>query len=711
MTGPTLEDFETALDNHWHDRPPASLEDVMTLYGVLAVAAEGGELFRSPNALDEYVGDGRLVTIHVDLTGDNPTYKSTAVDTLRADDIPQLGYSKKSSGRGADYSITQAGSNSGNKPSKLADTHLGRIRRWCHYDSVQGVTEDDGHPDGWIVTALSEIFKKDSETIGQIANDIETRLTGSKPTVITVELTVDGGDLEQDIGDGIVTVAAGRLDVLEAAMRRYSSANDADTNIGGSRTSEGQATGLVTGEVGRVVGTPESPLDTFSVKHPDVQPGLRRTASWRNYPIDEGTAQLVAKSTELIERCVLRKGGLETYAFPYFAGNITAAKAQYLYTALRSLNPDDDTSGTPMSLVTYDLREHDDDSIRALAEELRFYYVTLPIGDDTHIIAESPSATTYWVNKVAETFVETVNGPTGDPQAGGFTESPNWLLLDIPPDVDAARQWTFDRITNHDFIDQTFARRDDEVEDDFRRMATQYIIEGRSLSAPVLFREYVERLADEYDGETAPWQIPAMQFLQLEALSRAGLLAEYNLQIEPNQTAMTNITTTDISAIREQRLESFLDRPMFTTTDATDDAHRAVGERRAAFLSGVYIGQVSWFQENQRSLGRTLDSRTQADKLTARVLEQTIRTALDDARIYASESEYDSDILYPEVADRLIEAMKRQPSEWELEKSELQFLVALGQSYGRRAMPIAFDIQDANKQSATAAESPSAATE
>jgi CRISPR-associated protein Cas8b/Csh1 subtype I-B len=222
----------------------------------------------------------------------------------------------------------------------------------------------------------------------------------------------------------------------------------------------------------------------------------------------------------------------------------------------------------------------------------------------------------------------------------------------------------------------------------------------------------VERIGDAYDGDAPPWQIPAMQFLQLEALSRADLVEGYTTQIEPHHSTMTQkITSTDIRTIRERRLESFLDRPMFSEADESDTETQETSERRAAFLSGAFIGQVSWFQENNRSIGRTLDTRTQADKLTPRVLKQTIQTALDKARIYASESEHERNLLYPEVADRLLEAMTQQPTAWELEKSELQFLVALGQSYGRRAMPVAFDIRDENEQRTQTASDDSAVTE
>jgi CRISPR-associated protein Cas8b/Csh1 subtype I-B len=694
MTGATEGDFSAAIDEYWHGRPPSCLEDVLTLYGVLATAEDGSELFRTSTALDDFVDKGRIVTIHVDLTGDTPAYVETTVDRLRQTDVPRLGYAAKSSGRGADYSISQSGSVSGNAPSKLADTHLGRIRRWTEYDSVQSVVDD--HPDGWVVSALARAFERDSATIADIATDIEARLSGDEPTVLTVAMEIDTVDLADEDDRGVETFFPGDLGVLETAMQRYKTANMTDKHLSGARTSEGQATGLVTGSEGHVVGTPESPLDTFSIKHPDVQPGLRRTASWRNYPIDEQTGQLIAKGADLVERCVFRVGGMETYALPYFASELTAGKADLLYSAIRSLDPDDEGNEPPMAQVTYDLVESDYEEVRALADELRFYYITLPIGDDTHVVAEGSAVTTYWVNEIAKALVETIQGATARPELGGVETSVNWPLLDFPADTRRARKLAFTRIVGYDFVDATFARRDDEVADDFRRVATQRLIEGQPLDAQVLFEEYVTRLGDAFDGDPPPWQIPAMQFVQFEALVRAGLVDDYDTAVAPDHTDMTTTDATDIATIREERLEQFLNRPMFAADEDTSVARRAATERRAAFLSGVFIGQVSWHQENERSMGRTLDARTQADKLTARVLEQTIRTALDNARIYASESEYDSDILYPEVSDRLLDALERQPTDWALEKSELQFLVALGQSYGRRAMPIAFDLRTEN---------------
>lgn len=689
MSTHDLSAFETAIEDYWHGRPPSSLEDVMTLYGVLATAVSGGELYRTSSALEDFVDDGRLVTIHLDLTGD-PTYETVNVDVLRRDQLDTLGYAVKSSGRGADYSLTQAGSVNGNDPAEVAGkTHLNRIRLWCGYDSVRS-TIDDGHPDAWVVEALGTVFEKDSATISRIADDIEALLSGGEPTVVTVAMRIDTADLDRYDETGVETFYPGGLDVLETAMQRYKTKNATDRNLSGSRTSEGVATGLVTGGEERVVGTPESPLETFSIKHPDVQPGLRRTASWRNYPVADRTAQLIAKGSDLLERCALRSGGMETYALPYFAGEITAPKARTLYRAVQSLDADADDGTPPMARVTYWIAESDDPDVRALADELRFHYVTLPIGDDTHIVAESPTASTYWVNALADALVETLSSATGQVTRGGFGHSPNWPLLDPPSERDTARRWAFNRIVGHDFVDTTFGYRD-EAGDDFRRVVEHQLIEGRPVEATVLLEEYVRRLGDAFDGDPVPWQVAAAQFVQLEALSRADLLAGFETAVEPSQQMPSEIDATDIDTIREQRLESFLDRQMFA-----DDV-----ERRAAFLGGVLVGQISWHQENERRIGRPLDTRTQADKLTPRVLAQAVQEALDNARVYAAESDYDTNLLYPEVVDRLLDALETEPTEWELEKEELQFMVALGQSFGRRAMPVAFDIREANRTTET----------
>ncbi|WP_236642390.1 type I-B CRISPR-associated protein Cas8b/Csh1 [Salinigranum halophilum] len=697
MSGVTRQDFADAIEQYWHDRPPASLEDVMALYGVLAVAESGGELYGTASKLDPFIDDGRLVWVDIDLTGETPVVSDPKVDTLRKEHVSKLAYSHKSSGRGAKYSLTQIGSKNGNDATGVASTVLGRVRSWTTQDSVLSVTDsEDGHPDGWVIERLAAVFEKDSQTLAELKEKVEALLPADEsiPTAFTVRLRIDAADLEKTESGvtGEQWFWPAGLPVLNEAMKRYATENAANKNLD-SGSSEGRGVCVVTGTEGRVVGTPESPLGVFSVKHPDAQPGLRRDQSWRNYPVSPDVAMLFSKGQDLIEKCVLRSGGVETYALPYFAGELTAAKAELLYGAIQSLDSESEySSGTsaPMARVTYKLRESDTEAVRELAEtELRFYTITLPISDDKNVIAEEPAAATYWVSELADSLEQTVHGPTLDPAVGGFKRFDNWPLLDFSDNRDQARKSAFYCITGQEFTNATFAYRGDDEGDDFRRVVDARLIAGTPLDASMLLDEYMRRYDDaSEDGEIPPHQIVVQQLVQLEALSRAGLLDGLDVVIEPTDTTMsthTTLDTSDLPSIREYRLESFLDRPLF------EDSARS-----AAALSGVLVGQVSWHQENQREIGRPLDSTTKGDQLNKNSLENALTSALEKAKVYALDSDFDSDrdLLFPETVDRLLEATEEMPSAWDIEKRELQFCYVLGHAHGRRSMPVAFDLYE-----------------
>lgn len=703
MTGPTRTDFQEAIDEYWHDRPPASFEDVMALYGVLAVAESGGELYTTSSKLDPFVNEGRLITVDVDLTGDTPTMEGFDRKPLRENDIPNLAYSHKSSGRGAKYSLTQIGSKNGNDANGVASTILSRVRSWTGQDRVQSVTGDDGHPDGWIINALEDLFEKGTDSIESLKEDIVSRLPDDEsiPTVLTIRFRVDTGKIEGPEDNGVDWIYPADIDVLGVAMRRYATGNAADKNID-TGTSEGDAVGVVTGDETHVVGTPESPLGIFSVKHPDAQPALRKQESWRNYPVSEDVAMLFSKGQDMVEACVHRNGGIETYALPYFAGDLTAEKAQLLYRAIDSLrNRDDDETGTPpMARVTYRLQDSDDEAIREIAEtELRFYMITMPIGDDKNVIAEEPAADTYWLTTLADALVDTRMGPTLDLERGGFTPHDGWPLLlgRHPPDRDQGRKVAYGLIAGHEFTNSTFAYRDEEG-DDFRRIVDHRLIAGTPIEASVLFEEYLNRYDDaSEDGSPPPSPLIAQQLVQLESLSRAGLLKGLDVPIEPDQSMSSltesDIDMTEVSQIRTQRLESFLERPLFGSTT-----------RRAAAVAGVLVGQVSWHQENHRGVGRPLDSKTAGDEITKSGLENTLTSALEKAKVYAHDSVYERDVLFPETVDELLETTDEMPTKWDIEKRELRFCYVLGHAHGRRSMPVAFDLKEDGDQADTGEE-------
>lgn len=695
--GPIPQDFQEALDEYWHDRPPASLEDVMALYGILAVTESGGGLYTTPSKLQPFVDDGRLVTISLDLTSDSPEIVDIDQDVLREGDITKLGYSHKSSGRGAKYSLTQIGSKNGNDAEGVSGTILRRIRSWTGQESVQSFTGEDGHPDGWLIEMLGEVFEKDSKPLESLKTDVLDLLPADEsiPTVVTVRLKLDQSELDSVDETDQEWFYPAEIGVLKEATKRYATANAANKNID-TGSSEGEGVGVVSGSEGRVVGTAESPLGIFSVKHPDAQPGLRKTESWRNYSVSDDVAMLFAKGQDLVDRCVYRNGGMETYALPYFAGEITGMKAEALYLAINSVDEDSERDGSddpPMAQVTFYLTENDDPDIRELAEQqLRFYTITMPISDDKNIIAEEPAASYYWPNKLAESLQQTIEGPTMNPSKGGFEPFENWPLLTLnSSDTSQARRLAYTRITNHEFTDAVFAYRDDEG-DDFRRIVDHRLLSGTPIDVTILFEEYLRRLDDASEGgEIPPHQIVAQQFIHLETLSRAGLLRGIDSPIEPTETTMTTeptIDTSNIASIREHRLDAFLDRPLFEDTT-----------RKAAALAGVLVGQISWHQDSERGIGRPLDTGTKGNQLTKNGLENTLTTALEKAKVYAQDSDekYDRNLLFPETVDRLLDETEAMPTDWDIEKRELQFCYVLGHAHGRRSMPIAFQMYEGNE--------------
>lgn len=688
-----LDSFEAALQEYWaHGRPPVSLPDVMAMYGVIAVGASDDGLFRTGSTLDSYLEDGEYITVEIDLTANNVRAAwDVTVDRLTEDIIDDLGVSKNPAGRGTDYSVTQVGSKTGNSPNSFAGTYINRLGNWAGYDSVRSVFESDGdtHPDGWVVEQVTEVLGDDA-ILEQIAETTEDLLSETAPRVVTVAVRVDTTDIEAyDRDNGVQWLYPNDLPVMNLAMKRYASENMADKNLNGSRKSRGPAVDAISGESTTAVGTPQSPFGLFSVKHPDNQPALSRTESWRNYPVSAETAMLFKKAEDLIEQTVMRRGGMEVYALPYFTGELTAAKARELYQAIQSLDPEQNKSEPPMGRLTYDLEEN---SPELAEQELRYYMLTLPISDDTHIVAESNAATVYYARQIADGLLETLDGASLHPGRSNFGSPSNWPLLEFDPEGGGEtrrRRHAMNLVLLGTFINAGFQRRDtDQVGDDFRRVADHELLAGESLRAETLFEEYMNRFSDQFDGtDPVPPQVAGMQLAQLEALSRANLV-EGVPDVEPDSqilwTTMTDSSElADIETIRESRLESFLDRPLLA--DNT--------ERRAAFLAGVLIGQVSWYQEDERGIGRPLDIKTRADEITARELAQAVQTALEKAKVYAAEDEYASDVLYPEVVDRLLDAFESEPTEWDLDKRDLQFAFSLGQSFGRRAMPVAFEMR------------------
>jgi CRISPR-associated protein Cas8b/Csh1 subtype I-B len=117
----------------------------------------------------------------------------------------------------------------------------------------------------------------------------------------------------------------------------------------------------------------------------------------------------------------------------------------------------------------------------------------------------------------------------------------------------------------------------------------------------------------------------------------------------------------------------------------------------------MLVGEISWHQDQVRDIGRPLDSKVSGDQLSKNSLERAITSALENAKLYAQESDYASqqDLLFPETVDKLLSTTEKMPTKWEIDKREMQFCYVLGHAHGRRSMPVAFDLLDEDSSTET----------
>jgi len=87
------------------------------------------------------------------------------------------------------------------------------------------------------------------------------------------------------------------------------------------------------------------------------------------------------------------------------------------------------------------------------------------------------------------------------------------------------------------------------------------------------------------------------------------------------------------------------------------------------------------------------------NELSKNGLENALTTALEKAKVYAQDSNesYHRDLLFPETVDRLLDETESMPTDWTIDKRELQFCYVLRHAHGRRSMPVAYDLHESEE--------------
>ncbi len=689
--------------------PISSLRRLEVLYGAITEAAEGEidseyDLYHTPGELDEFVvqddEDRYLVTLKVDLTGDDPELTGVSADPLQPSDVGKLGYARYPWGRGIDHSITERGAKGGWNLEKTVRYSSEKLEKWTNASGKEEAVGRvaDENPDGWVIRDLQTLGSRD-DIEGEIERYLEPAFPSadSPKVVATVAIKLDPDSLEAPPEgtpkDGYYYPS--QLPILNDGMVARKNHKLATKNVS---LSKGEGTCMVTGERGEVFGTAEDPLAFFTVQHSEKFASLKKVESWRSHPVSSEAALLLQSGTSLVENCSRTRDGLRVYTLPYVV-DCDHESAELLYGAI------EDADETSISRV----QQRAEDIDESFAEALRFYVIGVRNDSgDINVLHEVPNVDIYWPRKVAKSHLDVLESSLFGP-AAGFRRPDDWRHIDgsVTQTEDMIKP-----ITSGQYARDTlaFSDTDDPTSNDPREWLVTALLTGESVPADKLLSQYVERIgsATDPDEENFPTYLVLTQYAQLEALARADLLAAPDDRPELEATPRTtmNETTgpldfgdslpdpTDLAPdgnvnhqhARKYRLERFLEER---------DALRDNDERRGAFLFGVLLSQLADHQSRERDMNRTLRDQHPADRLTTDRIQRVYSDLTQRSGVYASELGM-SGQLFPETERLLKNAFADAPPKtWTLPVEDVRFFYALGLAYGADARNQAFELMDA----------------
>ena len=707
-----------------------SLRQIQATYGALAEAASGGStpagqeeysLYFTPSELEPFIisdddEERFLVSVQVDFTGDDPSFKGIEVTPLSQEVAPRLGLSRYPWGRGIDHSITRCGSKtSGSSASTVITYCIDCLTRWTNGDGGEPAVGKvaDEHSDGWLIHALADLGANE-ETKARIEQKINAKITGEPRVVATVKLKIDPTHLEDPpVGNEPDWFYPGEVPVFNEGMRARKTWKQVAKQIPGDATSEGDAACMVTGEDGHVVGTAEDPFALFTLQHTEKFDELKREQSWREHPVSDDAALLLDASTGLLDACRETRNGLGVYTLPYFT-TMSNERAELLYRTLSELQDTDLEKEHKVVWLQRNIEEYADEiGDQSLVDALRFYVVAIRDDQgDIFVFNEKPDVTIYQPREISNAHVNVLSGQSFSEI--GFSRPDDWRH--IHPQT--TRKNVVSNILGGLYAQDTVSfteGSDGAMANEPSEWLSFAMLAGEQINREWLLDQYVTRLAQqrERDDESRlSWKHVLTQFAQLNALAGTGLLTNSDGRENGRRTTdMDNSQTTDdalnplaglpgieelatedvpsLAEVREYRLREFLaERPELDGDDEESE------QRRGAFLIGALLGQLSTHQRKDRKMNRTFANRYQAEDITLGQLQQVMTELLSKDSIYEAEHKYSQDgSCFPETSGRLSDLAGTPPTEWSLSLPDVRFHFALGVTYGLQSRNQAFELR------------------
>jgi len=676
--------------------PISSLRRIEVLYGAITEAADGEidneyDLYYTPGELDEFVvaddEDRYLITLNVDLTGDEPALADVTAEPLQPSMVDKLGYARYPWGRGIDHSITERGAKGGWNLGKTVRYCSEKLEKWTNAsgkeEAVGCVAEEN--PDGWVIRDLQALGSRDD-----VEDEIERHLDPAFPSadsprvVATVAIKLDPDALEKPpevTSDEDGYYYPGQLPVLNDGMVARKLHKLATKNV--PSPSKGDGTCMVTGERGEVFGTAEDPLAFFTVQHSEKFASLDKVEAWRSHPVSSQAALLLQSGTSLVENCSRTRDGLRVYTLPYVV-NCDFEAARWLYDAI------DEADEASIPRIQNEAEARND----SFADDLRFYVIGVRNDSgDINVLHEVPNVDMYWPREVATAQYNVLESSTFAPVAG-FRRPDDWRHIGHGIDQETMVRAITDGSYARDTL--AFPNADSPTSDDPREWLVTAMLTGQPVPADKLLSQYVDRIGTAIgSGEgDFPTYLVLTQYAQLEALARAGLLSAPDDRSELEETPRTTMNqTSDALAFgdslpdptdlapdgdvkqyhaRKYRLERFLEKR---------SALRDNEERCGAFLFGVFLGQLANHQSYHRDMNRTLRDQHPADRMNIERMQRVYPDLEQRSGVYAN-----GDQLFPETERLLKDAFaEAPPTTWDLPVEDVRFFYALGLAYGADA--------------------------
>ena len=706
-------------------RRPASLYDVAVQYSIFDwyETVTSGDLdfdlapeylaFMTPAAKSDLLGEpDNALVVYVDLADpESPKFRDEqpiAFESVDASGRFKLGHSYPANKTSAmtDYSITTHKDASEHHLAGQRDDAWGtnnikdRFTQWAHSEAADRVLERDVE-EAWILEALRELGTAEDRidelvTRGDVPLDPEGEETEHE-VFVTIRIKLPGENRYRWPGEVPILNEV----MVEQKAERFENISVDDAGADGI--------GYVSGEEDRVTGGSVGLLGMYAKKQREHFADLSADGSeaWRNRPLTHEIAAAIATANSVFEEFFERLGdGRRLYVFPYLGGHPETIDPEEFDAFVREVfmglrNREASSFQEKVNEVFYE--PEDDAGNDPLFEDLDTTPMYGPVevatvfqstGNPDRIFFEELRTDTYRPRSINEAHT-TVLSSAEFWDDGIFadvrdrSESP--LLV---PNANRSNMALFGG-----YFDWTTepTRTSEEAEgtpkagdiDDIRARRLGQFLQGEKLPVRTLLEEYLHLLVqeqrdlfDESDGSHVPARQVVEQYAQLRALDEIEALGDdrrtpgRRTTIQPT-TPTTFATVTETASQpyhdRTQRLEDFIDTHAVLSSS---EPHQAV------FLLGGLVGRITAYQRRE-GVSSTLVRRYPIDYLTKQSVKEVTNEVIQMNNTYIESDDALPSTYNARYTDRLPDLMlASDPSDWNLTQNELQWVYALGITYG-----------------------------